>query len=202
MSVRRGFLSLLAVVGVLLGAQLFYPGPAVAQPESEELNEKNPLIDCSTNAGYDNKYIAAAFKAGGGHKGGRNRQCSACHKSDSPRVGRGDKPVARRGTALVYNPLDKVVTYSVKMGKKGEWEEVELKPGAVWRHSYKYKKANQNRSPRVWIKYEGSDGEEQVRRVKLVATPNERLGSVYYFNRDKKDRQVYLYAPTRQVSRR
>jgi hypothetical protein len=202
MSVRRGFLSLLALVGALLGAQLFYPGPAVAQPEDEEITEKNSLIDCSTNKAYNNKYIASAFKAGGGHKGGSGRQCSACHKSDSPRVGRGDKPRARQGTALVHNRLDEAVTYSVKYGKKGEWKEIDLEPGAVYRHTWKYKKANQNRSPQVWVKYEGADGKERVRRIKLVATPNEKLGSVYYFNKTRKTRRTYLDAPDRQVSRR
>jgi hypothetical protein len=202
MSVRRGFLSLLAVLGLLAARALFDRGTARAQPESEELAVKNPLIDCSTNSAYDNQYIASAFKAGGGHSGGRNQQCSACHRSDSPRAGTGDKPVARQGTALIQNRLSEPVTYSVMFGKKGKWETFELKPGAVRRHSYKYGTPNQNRSPEVWVKFAGPRGKEEERQLTLVATPNAKLGSVYFFDRDEKDRQAYLWVPTRVVSRR
>jgi hypothetical protein len=202
MNVRRGFLSLVAGVALFLGAQLlFYQGPALAQPETEEISVKNPLIDCSTNPAYDNQYIASAFRAGGGHAGGRNQQCSACHRSDSPRVGVGDRPVAHMGTALIQNRLSQPITYSVKLGKKGEWESYELNPGAVRRHSYKYGRPNQNRSPEVWVKYDSPTGGEVERRLTLVATPNPRLGAVYFFDQDK-DRQVGIWMPSSMVSRR
>jgi len=204
MKQRHGFLlSLGAVLGLLLGVPfLFYQSTALAQKlDSEEITAKNPLIDCSTNPAYDNEYIASAFKAGGGHRGGRSQQCSACHMSDSPRVGAGDKPVAKLGSTLIHNRVGERVSYSVKEGKKGEWQTYELNPGAVRRHSYKYSRPGQNRSPEVWLKYDGPKSKEVVQRLTLVATPNEKLGSVYFFDRDNKDRQVYLWMPYLTVSR-
>jgi len=202
MNVRRASLSLAALAGLLLaGEALFDQGTARAQVETEEISTANPKIDCSTNPSYDDKYIASAFKAGGGHAGGRNQQCSACHASDSPRVGMGDKPATQAGTALIHNRLSEPVSYAVKFGKKGEWEEFELKPGAIRRHSYKYARANQNRSPEAWVKFADPNGRERERRLELIATPNERIGSVYFFERDDKDREVYLWVPGRQARR-
>lgn len=203
MNVRRGFLSLVAVLGLPLGVQaLFYQGTALGQPEVEELSMRNPLIDCSTNPAYDDEFIASAFRAGGGHVGGRYQQCNACHKSDNPTVGTGDRPVALMGTSLVHNRLSEPISYSVKVGEKGEWESYELNPGAVRRHSYKYSRPNQNRSPDLRIKYTDQKGREKEHQLKLVATPNPKLGSVYFFDLDNTKRQVQLKVSGVEVSRR
>jgi hypothetical protein len=203
MNMRRGVLSLGAGLVLLLGVSaLFYQGTVRAQVESEEISTVNAKIDCSTNPSYDNKYIASAFRAGGGHAGGSNRQCNACHAGNSPRVGMGDKPITRYGTALIHNRLATTVSYSVRFGKKGEWESYELKPGAVRRHSYKYSRPNQNRSPEAWIKFHGPKDKDVEKRLSLLATPNVRLGAVYFFERDDKDRLVYLWEPGHQVGRR
>jgi hypothetical protein len=200
MSLHRRVLSLVFVLGLLLSLPLLgSQGTALAQPESEEITVKNPLIDCSTNPAYDNRYIAAAFKSGGGHVGGSNRQCNACHQNANPQFG--DKPRATLATALIQNRLKEEITYSTRMGKKGEWEKVELKPGAVQRHSFRYKKANANRSPEFFVKFEGTKGEEVERKLGLVATPNEKLGAVYFFERDEKDNQVYLWRPGPKINR-
>lgn len=199
MSVQRGLLSVLAVAGLCAVPALFYYGTAVAQPETEKLVARNPLIDCSTNPAYENKYIASAFRAGGGHAGGRNQQCSACHQSDRPQVGEGDRPRATAGTALIRNRTSTTVGFSVKYGD-GEWKRYTLGPGDVERVSYRYEFVNQNRSPDVWIKYRGPNG-EQVSKIMLIASPNKRLGSVYFFDRDDKG-EIDMWKPSEQVARR
>jgi hypothetical protein len=195
------------MLGLVLGLALsvlgfFAQGNALAQPETEEreLVAANPKIDCSTNPAYDDNYITSAFKAGG-HTAGRNQQCSSCHRSDSPTAGTGDRPVAQYGTMLLENLLAESVTYQLRIGKKGEWEKYELGPGKVRRHTWTYAKANQNRSPEYWLKYD-VDPEKRPRKLTLIATPNKNLGAVYFFERDEKDNEVYLYQPGRQVSRR
>lgn len=203
MSMRR-FLFLLAPVLVLVLTVLGFvmQGNALAQPETEEreLVSANPRMDCSTNPAYDNKYIASAFKAGG-HALGRNQQCSSCHRSDSPVAGTGDRPTTRYGTTLIENLLSKPVTYHIRIGNKGEWEKFELEPGKVRRHTWNYDRANQNRSPEYWIKYEGGP-ENGPRTLSLAATPNKHLGSVYFFDRDEQDGEIYLYRPRFQATRR
>jgi hypothetical protein len=97
--------------------------------------------------------------------------------------------------------LAEPVTYEVKIGTKGEWEKFVLEPQTIRRHSWKYGKPNQNRSPEFQVRYEG-DPEKRARPVTPIATPNAKLGSLYVFNRDKQDRQVYLYTPVSSVSRR
>lgn len=202
MSVRRGTLSLLAATGLALaGLALTEQGTAVAQPDLEEISVTNPLIDCATNPAYDNTYIASAFKAGGGHAGGSMQNCSACHPSDSPTVGSG-KPKATAATALIQNNLSEPVSFAVKYGRKGEWKDVELKPGAVQKVSYKYKQPGQNRSPEAWIKYDKPNVGEVEKKLTLVATPNPKLGQVYFFDRDTKgERQAKLWMPTSTVYR-
>lgn len=203
MNVRRCLLMLGMVLGLALCLVGFFAqGNALAQPESEEreLVAANPKIDCSTNPAYDDKYIVSAFKAGG-HTAGRNQQCASCHRNDNPAVGTGDRPVAKYGTMLIENLLDESVTYHMRIGAKGEWEEFKLAPGKVRRHTWNYARTNQNRSPEYWLKYDG-DPEKRTRKLTLIATPNKNLGAVYFFERDEKDKEVYLYQPGRQVSRR
>ena len=197
---QKSWLLLLgATLGLMLVGLVFLcEGQAVAQSETELVSTTvNPTIDCSTNPGYSDQYIASAFKAAG-HVGGRNQQCNSCHNGANPRVGEGDRPIAKQGTALIENLLSKPVRYEVRVGKKGDWEKFVLQPGAVRRHSWPYKKPNENRSPEYYLRYDG-DPEQKERKLTLIATPNPKLGSVYFF--DQEDKDVYLYAPKRQVSR-
>src|SRR2546425_403187 len=124
MNVRQGLLCVTALLGLLL----LLPPRVLAQPDTEEISVKNPLIDCSTNSAYNSKQIKPVITAVGG-PGGQMQKCNACHQSESPRAGSGDKPVAKWGTALVQNRLSQPVTFSIKYGKQGEWKEYELKAG-------------------------------------------------------------------------
>lgn len=203
MFLNRCVLPLAAVLGFLaLGASLHPAAQANDDLRTEEASVvDNPKIDCSTNSAFEDKYIASAFRAGGGHVGVRNQQCSACHQNDTPRVGSG-KPPTVAATAIVYNRLSEPIAYSVKVGTKGEWKNFELPPNTVKRHIYDYARKNQNKSPQVYIKYATPTGTEKEQKLTLIATPNEKLGSVYFFEKDAKDPKTLLWEPTRTVARR
>jgi len=173
-------------------------GRVLAQDEDEEDREvvvANPVIDCSTNPGYQNDYVASAFQAEG-HKG-----CISCHQDAHPQPGRGDRPQLTHGTILVQNRTSKPVTFELKKGK-GDWQEYELKPGHIRRYAVKYARAGQNKSPKYQMKvHAGEPDDARVRTLTPMATPNKDLGSLYFFDKDDKTGLVRLYKPTARIHR-
>src|SRR5207248_3098281 len=136
-------------IGVLLlGAWMFLvQGRALAQEEEEDREAvvANPVIDCSTNPGYNNDYIASAFQSEG-HNG-----CISCHQDAHPIPGRGDRPQLAHASLLIQNRSNKLVTYELKRGK-GDWQEYQLKPGHIRRYAWQYARAGENRSPQYLMK--------------------------------------------------
>ena len=199
MNLRVKTVSLIALSGLICGASAtLYQGTALGQPEFEEL-VSNTKIDCSTNPAFNDPFIVSAFKAGGAHSGG-NQQCGACHPGG--KTGMGDKPIAKAGSSLLQNRLTTPISYSVQFGKNGKWEPKKLQPGGTERISYKYTKANQNKSPKVLLKFTNSSGREELHRLDLLATPNPKLGSVYFFDKDRKQQGIKLLEPHKQPGRR
>ncbi len=188
--------------GLVLGLGLIALSPTAAQPLSDDQFVANTVIDCSTNPTYNDRFIASAFRAGGGHTGGSNRNCNACHKSDNPRMNTGDKPVLVMGNSILHNRMDEPVNYSVKYGRNGKWEDFELAANMTRNHGFDYERPRQNKSKEVFIKYKTSDEQTIERPLQLMATPNRKLGTVYFFDKDKGDRQVYLWVPGKQPARR
>jgi len=202
MYIWRGF-----IVAGALGLILLQQRTALAQSGSEDSETMvvDQKIDCSTNRGYNDKNIARTFGALKGVNApvASNQKCSACHKTDSPTVGSG-KPLYVGATALVQNRLpDSEVSYMARFGKKLEWKEYKLKPGAVQRHTWDYAEPtrNQNKSPELFIKFENSKGDVVERSLPLIATPNPKLGSIYYFDTDDDDKLVYLWQPNGSIAR-
>jgi len=185
----------------LWGGSTLFVGPSEARAEeAEDEFVSNPMIDCSTNAGYRDNYISEAFSIAGGPRS-TNQSCNACHQNAHPVPGQGDRPEASQATVLVYNRLKEPVDYQVRAARGGEeWKNFTLKPGQIVRHSWRYSQANQNRSPVYYLKYP-NDPELRTRRLIPIATPNRNLGSVYFFDADD-TRQVRLFQPGSSVARR
>jgi len=201
MTVQRGLLTIGAAVGLLVGLNaLIQPQEVVAQEDSEELIS-NPVIDCSTNRDfYDNKFVKIALRTGGGNVAASNQNCNSCHKGASPRQNTGDKPVPEMGNTIIQNHMQEAVNYSIKYGK-GPWKEFELEPGKVQRHSYEYAHAGVNKSPPVFIKYKkDAKSPAEERQLTLVATPNKRIGSLYFFDENDKG-QLAMWEPGAQPIR-
>jgi hypothetical protein len=202
MYIWRG-ITLAAALGLLLMQQRI----ALAQSGSEDSETMviDQKIDCSTNQSYSDKNVARTFGAlkGVNAPQASNQQCNACHKTNSPTVGSG-KPLYVGATALVQNRLsDTNVTYMARFGKKAEWKEYVLKPGAIQRHTWDYSEPtrNQNKSPEFYLKFEDSKGNLVERTLPLIATPNPKLGSIYYFDTDDDDKLVYLWKPNGSIAR-
>jgi hypothetical protein len=53
----------------------------------------------------------------------------------------------------IENKTQHTVTYQVKWGD-GDWKSITLKPGQRWMHWYTYPKVNDNKSPKLTIKFD------------------------------------------------
>jgi hypothetical protein len=193
--------AILAGAGLLLGTlTLVWHSPARAEPEEEDQGEvtddPNPKMDCiqdgargNNNAEWNN------VKRSWGHQG-----CIDCHKNPHPVAGRGDRPKTKYGTVLLYNKSNKRMKYEIKRGRNGQWVSRELAPRQVRRYTEIYKRKGQNKSPKYFIRYE-RDGEDKVKHLVLAATPNKKIGNLYYFDKDRKDGEVSLFTPSKPVYR-
>lgn len=118
----------------------------------------------------------------------QHQRCIACHQSNSPVKGRGDRPKVMAATALVVNSFKTPIQYEAK-GGNGQWQSYTLAPGQARRHTMNYKTRAQQkkrRSKPVWVRYE-VNGHDHKQELKLVATPRKEFGNVYYFERQQDD---------------
>jgi hypothetical protein len=201
MNLQRRVLVLLTLAG-LMGGGLFVGlqerTMAQAPDIEDEIIVANPLVDCSTNMAYNDPINKEVYTAVGGPQAS-NSQCNACHQNAHPVPGQGDRPRAKQSTVLVMNKTAEPVRFEMKVGNKSEWTEVELKPRQIFRRTFPYTQINQNKSPQFFVRYE-DDPENKARKVYPMATPNPKIGSVYFFEQDNQG-QVKLYTPKSWVSR-
>jgi hypothetical protein len=194
-------IAVLAGAGLLLGTlTLAWHGRVSAKPEEEDQGEvnddSNPKIDCVQDGARGNNNAAwNNVKKSWGHQG-----CNDCHQNPHPVANRGDRPKTKYGSVLLYNKTNKRLKYEIKRGKNGQWVSRELEPRKVMRYSEKYKRKGQNKSPKYYIRYE-SDGVEKEKHLVLAATPNKKIGNLYYFDKDRKDGEVSLFTPSKPVYR-
>lgn len=145
--------------------------PDVSRPVS------NRVIDCSTNKTYRRgKY--ADFIASVGHKNIAS-DCRSCHKAARPTVGVGDRPTTRFASFALANYTNEKQKYFLSAGPKGEWTEISLDPNKLKSYSWKYDNRNTRQSPAFWIRFGG-----KTYRLVPLATPNENIGAMYYFEPD------------------
>lgn len=209
MNGRCGLACGLALVALVLGGTWFCLTPSTARADEEGYTEtetiKNDTIDCTTNPGYTDKYVARAFQDSQKRKSPLNMgsDCRACHQNEHPRVGTGDRPPVEQASVLVQNrSTSRSISFQVRKGKDGEWEKRTLKPNAIERITYKYPKskvkAKDRSSPVYYLKYDG-DPAKKARKLVPMATPNPKLGNVYFFEEDQG--VVRLYQPGKSVGR-
>jgi hypothetical protein len=168
---------------------LSFPGKASAQ------SKRNPVIDCLAVYHYQNQTFTNA--------------CSACHQSDRPVAGMGDRPKQKFAAFSLHNVTKEPVIYKMKIGADGKWETFTLAPGDTQPHAIEYPKANVNQSPEVYVQYNadkpqkepGQEGKPQKIKVEPMATPNEKIGNQYFFDLDDDKSSVGVYTPKERLNR-
>jgi hypothetical protein len=134
--------------------------------------------------------------------------CIACHQSNNPKAGRGDHPKVKAATAHVVNALNQPMEYETKSSGDTDWRSITLQPGQSYPHTYDYKEKftyksktkkqrKQHRSPEVLVRFTVNGKRQAPQRLTLVATPNRKLGNVYYFQ--KEQQKVALYSPPKKM---
>jgi len=190
------------VVSVLVGALGYTLVPIahaqskvfeIAAPKFVEdgIRVSNAKIDCSINEAfhrgvYSHYALAAGFT-----------DCRSCHRSANPVAGRGDRPSLRFGTAGLQNKADKPIDVRIKAGENGEWVNYDIAPGKTMNISWEYQKAGENRSPKYFVMVDGTKHE-----LKLLATPNQQLGNLYFIQKGSNDDKLHLWLPHQKPHRR
>src|SRR5262245_12897068 len=194
------FATVLAVVGLLFALPtLFLPDQARADSETEDvrLTDSNPVIQCipkANNLKKSHPKEIVPVLTSQKHQG-----CVACHQSPHPTPGQGDRPRTTAATALVQNKTDKPIRYELKIGKDGDWKSYKVEPKSLKRHSWIYSKKNENKSPAHYLRM--LDDPQSQRKLRLVATPDKKLGNLYYFTRGGHDNEVELHSPKKPIYR-
>jgi hypothetical protein len=168
---------------------LSFSGQASAQTQA------NRVIDCLAVYHYQNQTFTNA--------------CSACHQSDRPVAGMGDRPKQKFAAFSMHNVTKEPVVFKMKIGSDGEWKTYSLAPGETQPVKIEYPKPNFNQSPEVYVQYNpdkpqkepGSEGKPQKIKVEPFATPNEKIGNQYFFDLDDDKNTVGVYTPRDRLNR-
>jgi hypothetical protein len=193
--------TVLTGAGFLFGAFAFVGLTGVwAEPEYEPVEfQNNPKIKCVPRRINNQHRDLPRNQLNPVLQSQHHKGCAACHQSNRPVAGRGDRPRVDAATALLENSLNRSIQYDLKIGD-GEWKPYELKPKTYHRHTWKYR-GKKGKSPVYKIRYQ-DNGQDLEKDLLLVATPNKQLGNLYYFAENRNTNQLDLKTPKKKMYRK